>query len=535
MKKIKIVLISTALVLFLVIVSGLALKSLLKTQVNDLFRMNRTLQEEGYYMGDFEFKMLGIAYYLDKGQYQKAVSKLTAFHRQLKEKKDLIKMPEFRSKEEEMDFYINLQNPVTGSFMDDSYPYCTFNEITENIIAHLDALARVTGKPVRLKYPLKYLDSINTPGNVRGYLNDLAYVGWIGSKFPQTSYVFARSALNDWNGESAMGSNNLYSFTAGYREAVLGWFYDNQDSITGFWGPRARKSGKLLKSDLTNTASVIKAFADSNGNDRYEQFPVKHKKEMFETTLTVLGEPAPGDEELSEVHEWNLKMGKGIYLLLRYLWKDGSETDKQKARSVIESYIVNRFEKYFVPAEGAFSYYPGAEHASLDGTGNNFFKEIGAFSYEKQADLWGDPVKNIKDQVRGNPGEINRRIADAAAGYPDINAFRVYCQEPDLKKLTDKVYAIVYPEKPKVIDAVQLVPGIIKWMDSQSHSIGNWTSREEIRGEYASLNIKEPLVFNHSIPDEIIKKSFQENSRMVLIGFDILQLPVYRMDFTEAR
>ena len=37
--------------------------------------MNKTLQEEGYYMADFEFKMLGFAYYLDKGFYFTALNK----------------------------------------------------------------------------------------------------------------------------------------------------------------------------------------------------------------------------------------------------------------------------------------------------------------------------------------------------------------------------------------------------------------------------------------------------------------------------
>jgi len=30
------------------------------------------MPEEGYYMGEFEWKMLGLAYYLDKGQYVRA-------------------------------------------------------------------------------------------------------------------------------------------------------------------------------------------------------------------------------------------------------------------------------------------------------------------------------------------------------------------------------------------------------------------------------------------------------------------------------
>lgn len=56
--------------------------------------MNKILLEEGYYMAEFEVKMMGIVYYLDKGHYRKAFSTLSRFHSQLKnrilqEKKEL--------------------------------------------------------------------------------------------------------------------------------------------------------------------------------------------------------------------------------------------------------------------------------------------------------------------------------------------------------------------------------------------------------------------------------------------------------------
>ncbi|WP_425800896.1 hypothetical protein ACHOLT_11930 [Desulfitobacterium sp. Sab5] len=36
--------------------------------VPEMFRLNDHLKSEGYYMSEFEWKMLGNAYYLDKGQ-----------------------------------------------------------------------------------------------------------------------------------------------------------------------------------------------------------------------------------------------------------------------------------------------------------------------------------------------------------------------------------------------------------------------------------------------------------------------------------
>jgi len=528
-KRKKIILITVIILLSLIIVLGFILKNRVQTQVKELFRMNKTLQEEGYYMADFEFKMLGFAYLLDKGSYFTALSGLSDFHKQLQNRENLIKIPEFKSKEEEMEFYLNLQNPGTGAFMDDSFPYCTFNEPTENIIAHLDVLAQETGTPLQLKYPLKYLDAINTPGKLYSFLDDVSYIGWIGSKFPQTSYTFARSLLNSWNAEGVIVKNNLYSFTPEFKAALLTWFYNNQDSTTGFWGPKSRNNGQLLNLDLTNTASIIKTYVDRNGNDIYEDFPLKHGHKFIESTLKVLSRPVPADGEMVELHEWNLKMTKGIMMLLRYLWKDASGEEKQKAKTIIENYVKIKFEKYYIPEEGAFSYYPGAEHASLDGTGGFIFKEIGAFSFEKQKKLWGDSFKNIKDLGQYKVSEINNENIKLIVNSPDINSLRIYHTTPNYDNLTEGVYAIVYPDKTSVLDIMELVPKINKWLDSLSLSIGNWSSKEEIKKEYASLKIEEPLVFKDTFPTDSTNDILLKNCELYIIGFDILQIPSYKI------
>ncbi len=521
-------------ILTFILVGGYILKNRIQTQVKELFRLNKILQEEGYYMAEFEFKMLGIVYYLDKGHYYLALSKLSHFLTQLQNKGNLIKVPEFKNKEEELEFYLNLQNPRTGAFMDDSFPYCTFNEPTENIIAHLDALAKETGIPLQLKYPLKYLDEINTPVKLNAFLDDVSYVGWIGSKFPQTSYVFARSLLSYWNDEGVIGRNNLYSFSAEYKTALLNWFYKNQDSTTGYWGPKSRKNGRLLKLDLTNTASIIKTFVDKNGNNINESFPLQYKNKLFETTINVLSEPVPDDDELVELHEWNLVMNKGINMLLRYLWKDASNKNKQKAKKIIENYVKIKFEKYYIPGEGAFSYYPKAEHASLDGTGGIIFKDVGAFSSEKQRQLWGDPDEIVQDLGLYRVFKLKKEDYNLIANNPDLNSLRIYHTTPDYDNLTDNVFAVVYPNKTSVLDIMELVPKISKWIDTQSLSIGNWSSKEQIKKEYTSLKIEETLVFKEAFPLDSINNILFKNRELHIIGFDILQIPRYKIAYLFA-
>lgn len=159
------------------------------TSISEIFRLNSKLQAEGYYMGQFEFKMLGCAYYLDKGHYITAFSKLNQIHKQLETKEGLIKVPKFTSKKEEFEFYIGLQNPKTGAFMDNSYLLFTYIGSTLNMIKHLESLSDDTGQPIKLKYPIKFLDEINSPEKLKPFLDDLSTIGFIASKLPRTPYV----------------------------------------------------------------------------------------------------------------------------------------------------------------------------------------------------------------------------------------------------------------------------------------------------------------------------------------------------------
>ena len=151
------ILIVPIIILILLIVSGISISLHVKNQVKDLFKMNKELQEENYYMAEFEFKLLGISYLLDKGNYYTSLKKLNELHHQMKTREGLIKMPEFKTRKEELEFYLDLQNPKTGAFIDDSYPLNTYHETTQNVLLHLDALAEEIGQPLKLKYPLYYL------------------------------------------------------------------------------------------------------------------------------------------------------------------------------------------------------------------------------------------------------------------------------------------------------------------------------------------------------------------------------------------
>lgn len=517
------------ILLILIIVSGFYLVNRTKTQMNELFHMNKELQEAGYYMAEFEFKMLGIAYYLDKGHYYTSLKKINQLHNQLKAKEGLIKMPKFNNKAEELQFYLSLQNPNTGAFMDESYPFCTYTGPTGNVLMHLDALATELGQPLKLKYPLKYLDEINTPEKLNAYLDDVSTVGWIAAKFPQTSFHFARDILSLYYEDNTVEKYSLYNVSPEIKEALLQWIYDNQDPETGLWGPKS-KSGKLMKKDVSNTISIMKVFVDEEGKNIYEAFPLRYKDELSKTILEELFEPIPQDDELDEWHEWNLRTSKSIKAITGYLWNDISQSNKEKTKDFIEYYIRLKFEKFYIPQEGAFSYYPYGEHATIDGTNEYiYFKKIGVLSGERQAKLWGTPKENIIDLGIHKISELKKSDFDLIANSKSVNSLRLYQTTPDYKDLTSGISAVIYPQKTSVLDIVDLAPRIKLWLNATNQNMGNWSSKENIIRELEDIKSENVPVYEKDLPISSAAEILQNNGKLVVIGFDILQIPRYQI------
>lgn len=516
--------------LFLVIVSmGVSLSLWMKSQVKELFKMNKSLQEQGYYMAEFEFRMLGYGYLFGKGRYLEALRGISDYHDYLSKNENLVKIPDFRNKQEEIDFYLNLQNPETGAFMDKTAPYCTYFSNTENMLLHLEALQDSTTKPLRLKYPLLFLDEINTPEKLKAYLDDISYVNGLGARFPQTSFHFARDIFSNVDPDHVIAKYKLYTFSPEWKQTALKWMYEFQDAETGLWGPKSRKTGKLLKADINNSYSIVKKFRDTNGNNIYRDYPLRYGDKLFSATLEELKEPIPDDKELAWIHEWNLKQVKGIKMLLSFLWEDASVAHKKEAKAIISRFVHVSFEKYYVEKEGAFSYYPNSEHATVDGMTNMILKRVGALSYDKQKRYWGEPEENAKDLGVIVLDSLSELDPDSVTNIPGINSWRIYTAPPDFSKLYEHVWAVFYPKETAVFDITELVPHIVQWIETSTLSTGNWKSMADIKNEYASFDIHPPLVFRQEFPLEEVKHLMEESPVVYIVGFDILQIPGFKL------
>lgn len=527
MKYFKIVSITFLIAFVLVIVTGILLKTRVKTQVREVFKMNEVLKNEGYYLSEFEFKLLGLAYYLDHGQFIKGLSGLDKIHNQLRNKEGIIKIPEFLNNKEKLRFYRNLQNPVTGSFLDEPCPLFTYFGVTSNMIHYIEDLSKKAEEPFRLNYPLIFLDEINTPEKLIHVLDDLSTVGWIGSRF-KTPYV---SIGEFWSLVEDAERLGLYSFSPQWKRTYLQWCYDNQDEETGLWASRLRRTNKLLGGgNLTDSEKMINKFIDSNGNEIYPDFPLKYRDKMFRTAFSKLSKPMPHYRD--KLHEWILDKDRGIRFLTRYLWKQASVKDKEATKKLIEEFMEIRYENYFIENEGAFSLYPHAEHADLDGTGEaiGMYKYIGALSSEKQRILWGDHEENITDLGTYEVSELKENDFALIADDSIINSIRLYKAAPvnDYIGNTEGVY---YPGRTRVLDIADLLPKMEQWIKVTTQNMGNWVTKEDLLyNDLANIKIKSVPVMN-DLPLKYANEILLNSSKLVMIGFDMLQVPRYKIVF----
>lgn len=529
MKKRNYIIVISVFALLFIIGSGLFIYRSMAS-ISEMFQLNGQLQAEGYYMGEYEFKMLGCAYYLDKGQYITAFSKLNNLHKQLKTREGLIKVPDFADKKEEMEFYLNLQNPKTGAFMDDSYPAFLYYEPTRNVVDHLELLAEETGQPLKLKYPLTFLDEINTPDSLKALLNDLSSVGWLGSKLPKTNYMMASC----YHSFKELERINLYNFTPEWKQALLEWFYNNQDSKTGYWGPRLNSTGELLhEGDLSPTYKLVTLFVDEQGKNLHPAFPLRYKDEMLLTTLHKLSEPVPEDANMAEIHEWQLTRYHGIKLLTYYLWDGVTPENKKTARTFMEDIVKNKFESFYLENEGAFAYYPGAEAATLDGTGDavSLLDLVGALSNDRQKYLWGPPDQNITDLGSYEVSELRESDLAAILNAPEINSLRFYRTAPASENFTTGVDFLLYPRETRVLDIMDLMPKVKQWVNTTPQTMGNWTSKEAVAQELETVLIEPVPVFKGELPLKLADETLRNQGELTVIGFDVLQVPRYKLSF----
>lgn len=199
----------------------------------------------------------------------------------------------------------------------------------------------------------------------------------------------------------------------------------------------------------------------------------------------------------------------------------------------MEDILRSKFEKSYVEREGAFSLYPGAKHADLDGTGETlgYLDHLGALSSEKQKLLWGLPDKNITDLGVYEVSELQEKDFALLKNSSGINSLRLYQANPNLGNYTSYVVGINYPKETPVLDVMDLLPKVTQWVNTTSQDMGNWVTRESIQHELAGVKMQPVQVSKGDIPLQPANQILQNNRELIAIGFDVLQIPKYKMTF----
>lgn len=492
-----------------------------KSMADEAFSLSSQRKSEGYYTAEFEFKILGILYLFDHGHYLESYRKFNDLYNQFKTTSGLVRIPRFANATDEMEFYLGLQNPVTGAFMDSTYPLPTYFGPTLNVIEHLQKLAESTGQRLLLRHPLKFLEQLDEPEELRAYLDDLSTVGSLVSKLPETPYIL--SSLDSY---SELEELDLFSFSAEWKKALARSIWESQDPQTGFWGVRLRRTGELAEGgDINVTYKHIKELRDENGDNRYDEFPLRFTDKLIEKTLSTMSPEVSPNR--SEQHKWSINQNLTARMLFDRLWPDLSGAQRQAARQQTIDILDTVFSRFYVPSEGAFNLYADATNADLDGTQTyvGFLQVVGFFSTQRRLKLWGEPEATLHQTQTLAVAEISQQQLLPFDQLSDVNSIRFYRVVPDADGYVSGALSVHYPKPTNVPDTLDLAVSLNRWIHQTSQSMGNWASRESLMARLETNDPIDPALGDSEAALAEADLILKQQGGVIAIGFDTLQMP----------
>lgn len=514
---------------------GLSVRSTIKA-VPRLFKRNAELKARGYYMGEFEFKLVAVQYYLNEGSYAKAYITLRRIRNEMETTQGLAKMPDGASPQQQMCFLLERQDPATGAFMDPRYPFFTYFAPTQNVVNALDGLARQTGQPLKLNYPLRFLDQIREPERLRAYLDSLLYVKevWARMGGGPGPYGPGASELAYFDEMERLG---LYQFSDEWKDALRQWFSETQDPATGFWGYRVGHPGNWRqKMDVNSTYHVLHLVLDERGENQSPKYPLRHAGALARNLLRLLDDPLPNDA--SKQHGWSLVQAQGARMMTR-LWGHLSELEKEQARRAMVTYLTLRYRHFFRPAEGGFSLYSAVTSSDLDGTANalGLLRATGSMPGTWERDrLWGKALAAVPPLVRR---EVRRWEQAGLPTATEANSLRVYKGAPPIGDAYDdaNLLQIIYPRSVDVLDVMDVRQRVAGFIAASGQAFGNWVSKESLREQPLDLRreVRAIPVSRNGLDLARIGRDHPGARRFYVIGYDVFQVPVFRVEFVLAR
>jgi hypothetical protein len=514
------------------LIVGLTVRSAVKS-IPGLFKRSAALKVQGYYTGEFEFKMLSVAYYLNEGSYLKAYTTFRRIRKEMETTRGLPKMPSQASPKEMLTFLLDRQDPNTGAFSDASYPFLSYISPTLNLVAEMDDLAKKTGQPLKLKYPIRFLDEIRTPRQLHAFLDSLLYIKefWADMSGPGPYIAGTELAYFD-----VLESSGVYRFSDEWKDALRQWFYETQDPETGLWGVRIGSPRKWRQNpDMTSTFHIIHLVLDDRGNDQSQKYPLRYAGPMVRNLLKRLDKPVPTTP--TKQHGWSLEQAQGARMVTK-LWAHLPEIGKEQARAAMRSYLTVRYSQFFRPVDGGFALYTSSTRGDVDGvsTALSLLRATGSLPGTRERDLlWGKIIASAPQPMRKDI----RGWEEAALPPPtDVNSLRIYKNALPAGDGYDDagLLQIVYQGNPPVLDLMDLRQKTGGFLATTEQAYGNWASKESLRDRFLDLKreIKAIPVSRGGLDLARIAKDHPDVRRFCVVGYDIFQVPVVRVEFVRT-
>jgi hypothetical protein len=115
-----------------------------------------------------------------------------------------------------------------------------------------------------------------------------------------------------------------------------------------------------------------------------------------------------------------------------------------------------------------------------------------------------------------------------------INSIRFYANRPGQDFYTG-MSGIIYPETTPVLDVADLLPRVSGWLKNTPQSMGNWTSREDLYHYLTAREWPTVQVYRGNQGLWPANQLLKENGELVLVGFDVLQVPRAVITFKQAQ
>ena len=76
---------------------------------------------------------------------------------------------------------------------------------------------------------------------------------------------------------------------------------------------------------------------------------------------------------------------------------------------------------------------------------------------------------------------------------------------------------------------MDLTQKIKNWINTTPLAMGNWTSKESVHERLASIKSDKLATFEDSSQFKSINEDLKTNKELVVIGFDVLQIPCFQV------